>query len=396
MKALSTIIAFIAILSYSEGIAQNNAVTIGNTDGDEVIVHVYKNHDDPFPFIEFSVTVDESTGQEIVEVTEVEGRTTTGGFMIISGVRPATHSDIGVTRSDRYQISFSRVTNYKVYEKAVMDYLRRLPVPEEEAPEIVIDEPREADVKPYEDISVDAEPIEIEPEIDLEMDELEELELEEEILANDVDQPAPVPGSLTLDSNSVVVHVHRNLDDIAPFKEFILQRDVTQPGQPISIKEVKGIQGSNKFMIMTGFDENEDGIEQSLDYDISAYNIEAYSDYEEKVLDFMLKLTDEQFSGEQETIDADWEETIAAIETEEEVADVPVAPVVMPQKGRKKKPSGPSPRELAKQAKKLEQAKYKAPKYKSKYGKFRSKKMSSRMSKASRKKVSCPTIRSRR
>ena len=142
-------------------------------------------------------------------------------------------------------------------------------------------------------------------------------------------------------------------------------------------------------MIMTGFEETEEGVVQSLNYDITAYNIDDYDDEEQLVLDFMKGLTTNQFSGEEATIKENWELALVV----EEKVEVAPKPVVEEFTGRKAKKAEPSARDLAKQAKELEKAKYQAPKYKSKYGKFKSGKMSARSAKYKKKKTNCPSLR---
>lgn len=350
-------------------------VEIGNLSGNEVIVHVYRTSDDPFPFIEFSVTVDESTGRQIVDVTEVEGRTTDGGFMIISGVKRA--GEVGVQPSERYEVSFQKVGDYKIYEKAVMDYLRRLPVPEIElAPEV-------------EDLQVIATGTSEEEAI--------ELELIAEDLENDTDEDlsdeVPVPRSgIAVDSNSVIVHVHRNAEDVDPFKEFVLTTQMVDGEEKVHAIEATGLQPQGKFIIITGFDEDSlGGVKKSSGYELIPYNIYEYEQHEQAVLDIMLKLSPTQFSGEESTIGLNWEEEIAVEEVRETVP-VRQSSMFPDPKAKKKKTREVSQREIDKIAKQVERAKYKAPKNHNIYRVKKSKKMSSRLS-GLKKKTHCPSFR---
>jgi len=375
-----------AITTFAQGTSPvNNTVSIGNMEGNEVIVHVYRNKQDAFPFIEFSVTVDESTGEQIVDVTEVQGRTTDGGFMIISGVKRA--GDVGVTASERYEISFSKVGDYRIYEKAVMEYLRRLPIPEIEE-EISGDD--SMDGMEFETEVTDVEIEVVAEEIDEEFENDEELTFSEELVDDIVDEsPVPISG-IKVDSNSVIVHVHRNSEDVLPFKEFVLTTELVNGEERVKATEAKDLQPQGKFMIITGFEEDSlGGVSKSTEYDAIPYNIYEYDHYEQAILDIMLQLSRDQFSGDESTIGLNWEKEIAV---EEEVKEVKPAKPTMPDLSRKKKVKKPSQREINKLAKKLEQAKYKAPKQKDKYGVKKSKRMSARMT-GNRKNTACPTFR---
>ena len=372
--------------------ADNETVTIGNLDGNEVIVHVYKKKDDPFPFIEFSVVVNDLNGQQTVEITQVEGKTADGGFMIITGVTPA--SDVGVTRSDRYEISFSKVSDYKIYEKAVMDYLRRLPIPEIELT-LDIDETMDAVVIPFEDEddrsgqSVDLGDIVMDALLEIE-DADQFKEISGELLPMDDLEPLDV---FTLaDTNSAVVHVHRDDNDIDPFKEFVvtLYRDPVTHRKKAKVVEVQGVKSGTRFIIMTGFeDKGEEGIVQAFTYDVNTYNVEDSDVHEAAVIEFMKGLTTSEFDGSVETIKDGWQK---ALEPEEVVVKKPavIAPSGKRRKGRQKEMSQ---RDINKIAKEVEKSKTQAPKYKSKYGKYKSGKMSSRMARYHKKKTSCPSIR---
>ncbi|MCP4120747.1 MAG: hypothetical protein GY751_03220 [Bacteroidetes bacterium] len=370
---------------YAQEDAQSAApVSIGNLDGNEVIVHVYRDKVDAFPFIEFSVTIDESTGNQIVEITEVEGGTTDGGFMIISGVKRA--GEVGVTASSTYEISFSKVGDYKIYEKAVMDYLRRLPIPEIEQVIHETDETMFGSTTGSASDTIDLITY------DLQDEELFDQESEtEEPVYESIDEN-PVTG-IKVDSNSVIVHVHRNSEDIDPFKEFVLTTEVVAGEEKINVTEGKSLQPQGKFMIMTGFTDSLGDISKSRAYDAIAYNLDEYSDYEQAVLDFMLRLTNDQFSGEEATIGLNWEEEVEA--KEPEVVARPAKPTFPDSKReirQKVKANKPNEREINQTAKNLEKAKYKAPKRKDKYGIKKSKRMTERM-KGHGKKTSCPSFR---
>jgi hypothetical protein len=372
------------------GQSETPTVTIGNLDGEEVIVHVYSKKDDPFPFIEFSVVADKSSDPPRVEITETVGKSTEGGFMIITGVAPT--GEVGIVRSDRYEISFRRLSDYKVYEKAVMDYLRRLPVPETLDPagiEVNLEKDLQ-DIGKENEEAVDLGDIVMDAVIAVGNDLSKAIEVDDDFtnISNELEQLDVFTLS---DTMSAVVHVHRNEDDIAPFKEFVttLYRD-ERGMKRARIVEVKGVKSGTRMIIMTGFEEKgEEGILQSLDYDVSSYNVEDSEIHEQAVIDFMKGLTTAQFEGSEATIGDDWERALAP-EEKPVVKPVVVAPVA---KGRKSRKKEMSQREINKIAKEVEQAKYKAPKHKSKYGKHKSGKMSSRMAKYNRKKVRCPSIR---
>lgn len=334
----------------------------------EVVVHVFRDKQDPSPFIEFVATVRQVDGRQVVDLLEVENRPAIGSFMIISGVQRA--GEIGVKASDKYEISFSQVSDYRIYEKAVMDFLRRLPLPEQE----IVPEPE------IKDFTVPAHVGETD------MEEEEAIAIQP-IPADTADLPEvpvtdtalPVP-----DSGSVLVHVHRSADDIEPFREFILSRRETNGETHLDLTEVRGMQPKGGFLILNGFDlDSTSGVQQSAAYEAIAYNLDSYTEYESAVLDHMLSLSRGDFLS-----DAPAALPVAAPAAAEPApVKVPAAPAAAPKK------KAPSARELRQQAKQLEKAKFKAPKYKNKYGKRQAKKMSSRMGGKSGKKTRCPSLR---
>lgn len=101
-----------------------NAIMIGKIDMNTVIIHVYKNKSDQWPYKEFSIVTDEATGERKIIDSAIKGKVSKGGFIIINGLKTVEEIERMMKGQKVYEeVIIKDVDEFDIYEKMISDYL---------------------------------------------------------------------------------------------------------------------------------------------------------------------------------------------------------------------------------------------------------------------------------
>lgn len=102
-----------------------NAVMIGNIDMNTVIIHVYKNKEDQWPYKEFSIVTDPESGEKKVVSSSIKGKVSKGGFIIVNGLKTVEEIQRMVSGDKVYdEIVVNDVNEFEEYEDLISNYLK--------------------------------------------------------------------------------------------------------------------------------------------------------------------------------------------------------------------------------------------------------------------------------
>ncbi|MEZ5022667.1 MAG: hypothetical protein R2728_05285 [Chitinophagales bacterium] len=102
-----------------------NAVMIGNIDMNTVIIHVYKNKEDQWPYKEFSIVTNPETGEKEVVSSSIKGKVSKGGFIIVNGLKTVEEIQRMVSGDKVYdEILVNDVSEFEEYENIISNYLK--------------------------------------------------------------------------------------------------------------------------------------------------------------------------------------------------------------------------------------------------------------------------------
>ena len=127
MRKFLTVI-FLLLSTYGIASAQignemeNEAVMIGDIDMEKVIIHVYLDTADTKPFKELHIVTDKATGKNKVVTSEIGGKISEGGFIIINGLKSKEELVEGEAVYDEFVVQ--DFYYFEQYEALISDYLR--------------------------------------------------------------------------------------------------------------------------------------------------------------------------------------------------------------------------------------------------------------------------------